>query len=706
MFGTLIRIAWRNLWAHKAKTLVVGIILTMGTILVLLGASLLSTLDTSMSESLIGSIAGHLQVSDANGKDKLVLFPSPVDGTDFGHLDKFKELRSEIEKLPEVEAMIPMGFAFAFVFGGNLLDIKLAEIRKAMVTGLDNLDAKEKRRYTATRDHVKRIVSLLSNDLKNVEAIVNKETADKAMIEGIKDVRIVARDEWWSDFDGSVEKKMEFLENKVARMAIGEDLIPLRYMGTDPHRFAENFSRFEIVEGKMIPKGKRGFLLASWYFEEMVKHKTARRLDKMKDRLADEYTFETDDQLKDMRTKNKRQYKEITYQLDDPAAEQVRKVLQDHLGTKETDLPKLVTSFMDVTEANFAARYKLFYDAIAPHLQLYRIKVGDTITIRGVAKGGYPTSVNVKVYGTFRFKSLEKSAMAGVVNIMDIHSFRELYGHLTADKEAEIKEIRQDSGIDEVNREAAEDALFGGDDADSGVVEKIGEEASAVFDEFAGVDMQAGAADYAKRLENRTYTQDDIDGGIVNNAAIVLTGKEHIWPVKAKIESMAKAKSWPLRVMDWREASGNVGRFIGVIYIVLLVAILGVYGVALFIINNSMVMATMERTREIGTMRAMGAQRRMVLGMFLTESLTLGAVFGAIGSAIGMAIVGYLGSVGIPAVNDILVFLFAGPRLYPALQTWHIAAALALVLLVTTISSLYPAWLAARVQPVEAMSEE
>jgi ABC-type lipoprotein release transport system permease subunit len=161
-----------------------------------------------------------------------------------------------------------------------------------------------------------------------------------------------------------------------------------------------------------------------------------------------------------------------------------------------------------------------------------------------------------------------------------------------------------------------------------------------------------------------------------------------------------------LNVMDWREASGNVGRFIGVIYIVLLVAILGVYGVALFIINNSMVMATMERTREIGTMRAIGAQRRTILGMFLTESLTLGIFFGALGTALGVAIVGYLGSVGIPATHDMLVFLFGGPRLYPTLEAIHIVVAVGLVLLVTTISSLYPAYLATCVPPVEAMSEE
>ena len=44
MFGTLVRIALRNLVAHKVKSLIVGTILVFGTLLVLLGASLLGSI--------------------------------------------------------------------------------------------------------------------------------------------------------------------------------------------------------------------------------------------------------------------------------------------------------------------------------------------------------------------------------------------------------------------------------------------------------------------------------------------------------------------------------------------------------------------------------------------------------------------------------------------------------------------------------------
>ena len=64
-----------------------------------------------------------------------------------------------------------------------------------------------------------------------------------------------------------------------------------------------------------------------------------------------------------------------------------------------------------------------------------------------------------------------------------------------------------------------------------------------------------------------------------------------------------------LQVAGWEEASGLIGQFIVVLRVVLYIAIFIIFLVALVIINNSMVMATLERVTEIGTMRAIGAQQ-------------------------------------------------------------------------------------------------
>jgi predicted lysophospholipase L1 biosynthesis ABC-type transport system permease subunit len=57
---------------------------------------------------------------------------------------------------------------------------------------------------------------------------------------------------------------------------------------------------------------------------------------------------------------------------------------------------------------------------------------------------------------------------------------------------------------------------------------------------------------------------------------------------------------------------------------VLLLAVFFIFGIAMVIINNAMMMATLQRTQMIGTMRAIGAQRRLILTMVLAESVVLG----------------------------------------------------------------------------------
>jgi ABC-type antimicrobial peptide transport system permease subunit len=62
------------------------------------------------------------------------------------------------------------------------------------------------------------------------------------------------------------------------------------------------------------------------------------------------------------------------------------------------------------------------------------------------------------------------------------------------------------------------------------------------------------------------------------------------------------------------------------------------------------------------------------------------------------------GRSGIPAVNDQLSFFFSGPRLFPTISADEVIFSLGSVLIVSVISSIYPAWLAMRVSPREAMA--
>jgi ABC-type antimicrobial peptide transport system permease subunit len=110
---------------------------------------------------------------------------------------------------------------------------------------------------------------------------------------------------------------------------------------------------------------------------------------------------------------------------------------------------------------------------------------------------------------------------------------------------------------------------------------------------------------------------------------------------------------------------------------------------------NTMLMSVLERTREIGVLRALGWRRRQVVDLILREALVLGALGGVFGILLGMGLVWALQQ--IPLI---------GGMLEPSYGTALLAQAMAMALVAGMIGGLYPAWRATRMRPVEALRYE
>jgi ABC-type lipoprotein release transport system permease subunit len=209
-----------------------------------------------------------------------------------------------------------------------------------------------------------------------------------------------------------------------------------------------------------------------------------------------------------------------------------------------------------------------------------------------------------------------------------------------------------------------------------------------------------------EEARSRVFPAGEVEQGVVLNAAVIVKDPKKIKQTIAAIEAQGKEDGLTLKAIDWQQAAGLIGQFVDLTRMVLYIAILIIFVIALVIINNALVMATLERVKEIGTLRAIGAQRRFILGMLVVESIVVGLIFGGLGAVLGGLIVTIVGKVGIPAKSDVMFFFFSGPRLYPFIGTSNVIAAFIIVLLVSAFSSFYPAWIAMRVTPRQAMSEE
>jgi ABC-type lipoprotein release transport system permease subunit len=250
-----------------------------------------------------------------------------------------------------------------------------------------------------------------------------------------------------------------------------------------------------------------------------------------------------------------------------------------------------------------------------------------------------------------------------------------------------------------VDRKNAEAELFGG----GAPLER--ESRTAAIDQAALLRDLATPA--AVDLSSRVYSQEAIDHGVALNAAVILQNPRRLATSLAAVREASEKAGLGLKVVDWQTASGMVGQTVTLFRAVLYTAVTIIFAVALVIINNAMVMATLQRVKEIGTMRAIGAQRRFVLVMLLVETAAVALLFGLAGAGLGGLVVWAVRVLGgIPATNDTLYFLYAGPALMPALGAASVAVSLGIVLLVSILSGFYPALIAMRVTPVEAMGTD
>jgi len=118
---------------------------------------------------------------------------------------------------------------------------------------------------------------------------------------------------------------------------------------------------------------------------------------------------------------------------------------------------------------------------------------------------------------------------------------------------------------------------------------------------------------------------------------------------------------------------------------------------------NAMLMSVRERTREIGTMRALGVRRSRVVRLFVLEGAALGVVSALAGALAGSLVVAWLAVHGIPMKAASLAWMAGGDVLYPELRAASLLRSAASIVLLSTLASVYPAFSASRLEPREAL---
>ncbi len=172
--------------------------------------------------------------------------------------------------------------------------------------------------------------------------------------------------------------------------------------------------------------------------------------------------------------------------------------------------------------------------------------------------------------------------------------------------------------------------------------------------------------------------------------------RDNVESVAASIEKLNVGTSTAKEFLDQlTNILTIVGAILGAIGgISLLVAAIGII--------NTMIMATYERTREIGVMRACGATQAVIRQLFTFEAALIGFWGGVagLGLSYALALIGnYIGNQFTAEQNIPISNIISFPW-------WLILGVLAFTTIVGTLAGLYPAFRASRLDPIEALHTE
>jgi len=161
-----------------------------------------------------------------------------------------------------------------------------------------------------------------------------------------------------------------------------------------------------------------------------------------------------------------------------------------------------------------------------------------------------------------------------------------------------------------------------------------------------------------------------------------------------------------LEVLTWRDLNQLFLSTIEVSMSFMYLMYLIVLAIVAVVIANTLLMSVFERTREMGILAALGMKGRQILTMFLLEAGMLGTAGIVLGILLGSLGVLYLATVGLDVGVEagVASASFAlSSTIYARFAPSAMAGLSIAGLVITLLASLYPAWFAARMEPIDAL---
>jgi ABC-type antimicrobial peptide transport system permease subunit len=312
------------------------------------------------------------------------------------------------------------------------------------------------------------------------------------------------------------------------------------------------------------------------------------------------------------------------------------------------------------------------------------------VVYMGMNADNSTTDVRLPIQAIVKYRSL--NSIWGQFPILDIESYRECLGYFTAQEtSAPVRKAALD--LLSVADESLDD-MFG--EGDIVTAQKKADRAPQM--------LAAGSLAVAK--DTAAWRAADLDAGAFNMVLVRFKEGVNLDKTVKQLNDELKRRGLGVRALSWKKATGMIGSMAVLIKGALFVFVMFLFFVAIIIIVNTLSMAAIERTPEIGMMRAIGARRGFIRLMFLGETSVLSAAFGGAGIIVGIIAVNIIATFNITTDNDMVQLLYGGDTFRPLLSLVDVLLAVVQLVIVTLLAIIYPVRVASGITPLDAVSRE
>ncbi len=360
-------------------------------------------------------------------------------------------------------------------------------------------------------------------------------------------------------------------------------------------------------------------------------------------------------------------------------------------GISPQDYQQMFPDNVEILEGNFwehGQQGMLLNKEVAKLLERrlgFHLRPGDKLLFTSMSTISGMRIREVEITGLFEFK--QSNVQLDMVSLMDVSNVRALGGMVvghTAPANLSTEEQAFLGKIDEASIFDSFDSLFAPIDVEE---EMVGD-------------------DYWFSLLGDTESRDLSnleDTGAWQYLLVRLTDEKYLKQAQDDFAQFFLDQNVPAQTRDWLQGAGAMAGlsygikniFNGVVFLIAIVAII--------IIMNTLVISVTERMGEIGTMRAIGAQKSFVRRMVMWETLLLSGIAGTAGVLLGALVLFILNKIGLQATNMFFEIIYGGPELRPELSLASVIMSFVVILVVGIVSSTYPTAIVMKTSPLKAM---